>query len=274
MLEASTRVKICGITSLADAELAVELGAWAIGMIFYEGSPRSCSLEEAQRITAALRRKVELCGVFVNDPLEQVVRRSEDLGLTIVQLHGDEGPAFCGEVPRRTGARVIKAAQVAGPGDVRDLERYHVDFHLLDARAQAQAKQALRGGTGETFDWALLSERRSKVPLILSGGLNAENVAEAIAATGPFAVDSASGTESAPGKKDEQQLRAFFAAVERADRAGQPDDLDATAEPAAGEPENADDVGATPISPGEPGVAEQGAESVVLANAADAGAEA
>jgi phosphoribosylanthranilate isomerase len=208
------RVKICGITNLADAELAVELGAWAIGMVFFQGSPRQCSMEEAQRITAALHRKVELCGVFVNDPLEQVVRSSEDLGLTMVQLHGDEGPAFCGEVPRRTGARVIKAAQVAGPGDVRDLERYHVDFHLLDARAQAKEKQALRGGTGETFDWALLSARRSQVPLILSGGLNAKNVAEAIAATSPFAVDSASGTESAPGRKDEEKLRAFFAAVE------------------------------------------------------------
>ncbi len=214
MSEPHTRVKICGITSLPDAELAVELGAWAIGMIFFQGSPRRCSVEEAQSITAALHRKVELCGVFVNDPLEQVVQSSEDLGLTMVQLHGDEGPAFCGEVPRRTGARVIKAAQVAGPGDVRDLERYHVDFHLLDARAQAPQKQALRGGTGETFDWTLLSERRSKVPLILSGGLNARNVAEAIAATRPFAVDSASGTESAPGKKDEEKLRAFFAAVE------------------------------------------------------------
>jgi phosphoribosylanthranilate isomerase len=213
--ETAPQVKICGITNLADAELALELGAWAIGMIFFEGSPRRCSLEEAQRITAALRRKVELCGVFVNDPLERVVKTSEDLGLTLVQLHGDEGPAFCGEVPRRTGARVIKAAQVAGPGDVRDLERYHVDFHLLDARAQAQEKQALRGGTGETFDWALLAERRSKVPLILSGGLTEENVARAIAQTHPFAIDSASGTESAPGKKDEAKLRALFAAVKQ-----------------------------------------------------------
>jgi phosphoribosylanthranilate isomerase len=215
MSETHPKVKICGITGLADAELAVELGAWALGMIFYEGSPRGCSLEEAQRITAALRRKVELCGVFVNAPLERVVQTSEDLGLTMVQLHGDEGPAFCGEVPRRTGARVIKAAQVAGPGDVRDLERYHVEFHLLDARAQAPEKRALRGGTGETFDWALLAARRSKVPLILSGGLGPGNVAEAIAATKPFAVDSASGTERAPGQKDPDKLRAFFAAVER-----------------------------------------------------------
>ncbi len=115
------------------------------------------------------------------------MQTSEDLGLTLVQLHGDEGPSFCGEVPRRTGARVIKAAQVAGPGDVRDLERYHVDFHLLDARAQAPEKQGLRGGTGETFDWALIGARRSKVPLILSGGLTGENVAQAIAQTRPFA---------------------------------------------------------------------------------------
>jgi len=215
MSETSPRVKICGITSLADAELAVDLGAWAIGMIFFQGSPRRCSVEEAQRITAALQRKVELCGVFVNDPLELVVKTSENLGLTMVQLHGDEGPAFCGEVPRRTGARVIKAAQVASPGDVRDLERFHVDFHLLDARAQAPQKQALRGGTGETFDWSLLAERRSKVPLILSGGLSADNVAEAIAQARPFAVDSASGTERAPGRKDEEKLKAFFDAVER-----------------------------------------------------------
>jgi len=98
---------------------------------------------------------------------------------------------------------------------VRDLERFHVDFHLLDARAQAPQKQALRGGTGETFDWSLLAERRSKVPLILSGGLSADNVAEAIAQARPFAVDSASGTERAPGRKDEEKLKAFFDAVER-----------------------------------------------------------
>jgi phosphoribosylanthranilate isomerase len=259
MSEPHTRVKICGITSLADAELAVELGAWAIGMVFYDASPRKCSLQEAQRITAALARKVELCGVFVNDPLELVVKTSEDLGLTMVQLHGDEGPAFCGEVPRRTGARVIKAAQVAGPGDVRDLERYHVDFHLLDARAQAQDRQELRGGTGETFDWALLSERRSKVPLILSGGLNAENVVEAIAQTGPFAVDSASGTESAPGKKDEEKMRAFFAAVESS----------TTAEESA--PEGADDL---PISLAEPNSAAGETDRLSVVDAPSEGAAA
>ena len=110
---------------------------------------------------------------------------------------------------RRNGARVIKAAQVSGPGDVRDLERFHVDFHLLDARSRTPGKRELRGGTGETFDWTLLAERRSKVPLILSGGLTAENVAEAIALARPYAVDTASGTEAAPGRKDPEQAAAL-----------------------------------------------------------------
>jgi phosphoribosylanthranilate isomerase len=213
MDENAPRVKICGITTLADAQLATDLGAWALGMIFYEGSPRRCSLAQAQLIARTLRRRVELCGVFVNAPLEQIVSDCDELGLSLVQLHGDEGPAFCSEVARRTGARVIKAAQVAGSGDVRDLERYHVDFHLLDARAKAVARQGMRGGTGETFDWELVRARRSQVPLILSGGLTPENVAEAISVVHPYAVDTASGTEAAPGHKDPERLRAFFAAV-------------------------------------------------------------
>jgi len=214
LLASPPKVKVCGITNLEDAELAVELGAWTLGMIFFAGSPRSCSAAEAQRIVAVLRRRVELCGVFVNAPLEEVVRTSEDLGLSMLQLHGDEGPSFCAEASRRNGARVIKAVQVSGPGDVRDLERFHVDFHLLDARAAEPERLGLRGGTGDTFDWTLLKARRSKVPLILSGGLNADNVAEAITLTHPYAVDTASGTESAPGRKDADKLRAFFAAVE------------------------------------------------------------
>jgi len=216
-MSSSPRIKICGITNLADAELAVEMGAWAIGMIFYEGSPRRCSPAQAQLIAAALRRRVELCGVFVNAPLADIVRDSEQLELSLIQLHGDEGPSFCAEVARRTGARVIKAVQVSGAADVQDLERFHVDFHLLDARAKAVARQGMRGGTGETFDWGLVSARRSNVPLILSGGLSAENVTDALAVVRPYAVDSASGTEAAPGHKDPQRLRAFFQAVAETD---------------------------------------------------------
>jgi phosphoribosylanthranilate isomerase len=220
VLETPPRVKICGLTNLQDAELAAELGAWALGMIFYEGSPRRCAPAQAQVIAATLRRKVELVGVFVNAPLDRVVADCENYGLSMLQLHGDEGPAFCSEVARRSGVRVIKATQVAGPGDVRDVERFHVDFHLLDARARARSREGLRGGTGETFDWGVLAARRSKIPLILSGGLRAENVTQAIAKTMPCAVDTASGTESAPGRKDPEKLRAFFAAVARSAQVG------------------------------------------------------
>lgn len=216
MGDVPTRVKICGLTRLEDAELAVELGAWALGMIFFQPSPRRCSLEQAARIAAALRRRAELCGVFVNTPLPEIAHAVEELGLTMIQLHGDEGPSFCAEAARRTGARVIKATQVANAGDIRDLERFHVDYHLLDAKSSHAARGALRGGTGETFDWQLIAARRSRTPLILGGGLSPENVARAIERVHPFAVDTASGTERAPGHKDPAKLRAFFAAVKLA----------------------------------------------------------
>ena len=217
----ATRVKICGLTNLEDAEAAAAMGAWALGMIFHEASPRSCSAVEAERISSSLRRRAEICGVFVNAPLDEVVAAAEQVGLTMLQLHGDEGPAYCIEAARRTGARVIRAKQVESPGDMRDLERYRVDFHLLDARSQE--RPALRGGTGETFDWSLLSARRSKVPLILSGGIGSDNAAAAIAATRPYGIDSASGTEAAPGRKDPERMAALFAAVRDADADDEPE---------------------------------------------------
>src|SRR5579859_2329374 len=110
----SNRAKICGVTRLEDALLAAELGAWAVGMVFYPGSRRRCSLAEAEAIGAALHRRVELAGVFVNATLEQIADVGDRVGLTLVQLHGDEGPAFCAEAGRRTGARTIKAATARG----------------------------------------------------------------------------------------------------------------------------------------------------------------
>lgn len=219
-------MKICGLTSLPDAELACSLGAWAVGMIFYEPSPRRCSIEQASVICSQLRRRVELCGVFVNAAPDYVAATADELGLTLLQLHGDEGPAMCSELARRTGARVIKAVQVETPGDVRAIERFHVDYHLFDARASSPAEAQLRGGTGESFDWELVATRRTRTPLILSGGLHAGNVGEAIAVARPWAVDVASGTEQSPGRKDPERMRAFFAAVAAADQqpaeAGQP----------------------------------------------------
>jgi phosphoribosylanthranilate isomerase len=201
-------VKICGVTNLDDARRAVDLGAWAIGLIFHPGSPRRCRADDAAAITAALRRRVEIAGVFVNAPLDDVAHRADDLGLSLLQLHGDEGPAYCAEAARRTGCRVIKAARVRTRGDIDALEPFHTDFHLVDSHAPG-----LPGGTGETFDWSLLRARRTDTPLFLSGGLRPENVGEAIAAVRPFAVDVASGVEAEPGRKDHDKLEAFFAAV-------------------------------------------------------------
>ena len=202
------RIKLCGITSRDDALLAVEAGAWAVGCILWPGSPRACDPAEAARIATALRRRAHVCGVFVNAPLDEVAGLVDGIGLTMVQLHGDEGPAFCAEVARRTGAKVMKAAPVRGIADIRALEAFHTDYHLLDAH-----RPGMRGGTGETFDWELVRTRRSKIPLVLSGGLGPENVADAIAAVRPFAVDTASGTEASPGVKDPQRVAAFVKAV-------------------------------------------------------------
>ncbi len=204
----SVRIKFCGITRLADAELAVSLGAWAIGMVLWQGSPRAVDPDAAAEIAAAVKRRAEIAGVFVNPTLEEVTGLADAAGLTIVQLHGQEGPAFCREVARRTGCKVIKAARVHSRADIQALATFHTDFHLLDSYVPGTP-----GGTGETFAWELARAHVSKVPLILSGGLTPENVAGALAAVQPFAVDVASGVEAAPGIKDAERLRRFAQAV-------------------------------------------------------------
>jgi phosphoribosylanthranilate isomerase len=209
----ATRVKHCGITSLDDAETAVEAGAWALGMIFWPQSPRACAPDTAALIGSRLRRRVELAGVFVNQSLDEIAALAETAPLSLVQLHGDEGPAFCAEVARRTGARVVKAARIRSRADLQALQAFRsVDFHMVDAHVEG-----MRGGTGQTVDWGLLEGRHSEVPLILSGGLTPENVGEAVARVRPFAVDVASGTEAAPGVKDPERVRAFSEAVAAAD---------------------------------------------------------
>jgi phosphoribosylanthranilate isomerase len=205
------RVKICGVTNLDDAAEAVRLGAWAIGLIHYEQSPRRVDRAEAVRIGAAFRRKCEVVGVFVNPELDEVAKEVEDAGLTMVQLNGEEGPSLCAEIARRTGLKVIKAIHVASAADVHGAEAIRTDFHLFDRRGKG-----LWGGTGESFDWSLLSERRSQVPAILAGGLRPDNVAEAISVTHPYAVDVASGVEAEPGRKDHAAMAAFFEAAKAA----------------------------------------------------------
>lgn len=208
-----TRIKHCGIASLGDARLAAEAGAWALGMIFWPGSERRCAPDVAAEIGRELRRRVELAGVFVNQPLDEVAALAETVPLSLVQLHGDEGPAFCREVARRTGARVIKAARVRSGEDLQALAAFGgVDFHMVDAHVEGRW-----GGTGQTVEWDLLAHRRSEVPLVLSGGLTPENVGDAVARVRPFAVDVASGTEASPGVKDPGRIAAFGEAVRAAD---------------------------------------------------------
>ena len=205
-------MKICGLTAPVDARLAVELGAWALGLIFHPESPRACPVATAEAIGVELRREAEVTGVFVNATLEDVAELADRCSLSILQLHGDEGPAYCREAARRTGCRVMKAARVKDAASVRALDAFQVDFHLLDTYRRDR-----HGGTGERFDWELAGAHRRRVPLVLSGGLTPDSVGAGITAARPFAVDTASGTEATPGRKDPAKLRAFFRAVRRAD---------------------------------------------------------
>ena len=207
-----TRIKVCGLTTLDDARQAAELGAWALGLILWPESPRACSAAAAEEIGVLMHRRAAVTGVFVNATLDEVALAADRFSLDILQLHGDEGPAYCREAARRTGCRVMKAAPVRGAATIRELEPFHTDLHLLDAHVPGR-----RGGTGETFDWEVARAHPRTVPLVLSGGLSADNVGEAVAATEPYAVDTASGTESAPGVKDPLRVEAFFRAVEAAD---------------------------------------------------------
>jgi phosphoribosylanthranilate isomerase len=202
------KVKFCGITNPRDAEVAVGVGAWALGVIFWPHSPRRCELDVATRIAAEYKRQVEVVGVFVDPTLDELARTADSVGLTILQLHGDEGPSFCAEAARRTGCAVIKATRVRTRASIQALARFHTDYHLLDGYVPG-----VPGGTGETFAWELARAHRGAAQLMLSGGLRPENVGQAIEAVRPFAVDVASGVERTPGHKDHEKLAAFAEAV-------------------------------------------------------------
>ncbi|MBI2412643.1 MAG: phosphoribosylanthranilate isomerase [Deltaproteobacteria bacterium] len=195
------RVKICGITNIEDAEAAVSFGADALGFIFYGKSPRYIDPVHAGSIIRALPPFVVKVGVLVNETLEEVRRVREEASLDRVQLHGDETPEYCAEV----GAGVIKAFRIRGRTDIDKLALYDVPAFLLDTY-----KEGVPGGTGETFNWEIAVEASAERRIILSGGLNAENVAMAIKTVRPYAVDVSSGVEAAPGKKDLEKMKKFI----------------------------------------------------------------
>lgn len=206
------RVKICGVTTPEDACLAAELGAHAIGLNFYSESPRSISPFAARNILRALPPLISFVGIFVNWAPEPVIALSQALRLSAAQLHGDETPQTVSEVAKKIP--VIKALRIEKGSAPMGLPRHRAAAaFLLDAASPGQF-----GGTGVTTDWSQARALAESHRIILAGGLTPENVAEAILAVRPFAVDVASGVESLPGKKDPAKLRAFFSEVARANR--------------------------------------------------------
>lgn len=204
-LRMSVRVKICGITSVADGLVAVEAGADMIGLMFYEGSPRHITIAQAAEISRALPPFVMRVGVFVNPEEHLVSRAIAECNLSLLQFHGDEPSDFCTQFSLMS----LKAIRVRDAASLEQLADFHTDAFLLDA----YSKSGL-GGTGEKFNWELAIEaRKFNKPIFLAGGLTPENVAAAVAQVRPFAVDVSSGVESAPGKKDAAKVRAFIAAA-------------------------------------------------------------
>ncbi len=198
------RVKICGITREKDALLAAELGAHAIGFIFYPGSPRYLSPEKARKISASLPPFVQRVGVFVNEDPSRIKRIRDLVGLDVVQLHGEESPDVCALFY----PRVVKALRIKDEKDLAALSSYRgrVGGILLDTFVRG-----VFGGTGKTFNWSLAQKaKRSGLPLILAGGLNPQNVEEAIKKVRPSGLDISSGVEITPGVKHPALLKALF----------------------------------------------------------------
>jgi phosphoribosylanthranilate isomerase len=201
-----TRVKICGMTNLEDALLAVDLGADALGFIFAP-SPRRVTVEQAREVIHRLPPFVTRVGVFVDSDLQEVQRIMAACSLDMAQLHGRETPDYC----RQLFPRAIKSFRVRDASSLGSLSLYNVSAYLLDSYVEGQP-----GGTGRTFDWSLALEARRHGPVIIGGGLSPDNVRQAIAAVHPYGVDVCSGVEARPGKKDPQKVRRFIEEVRAA----------------------------------------------------------
>ena len=204
----SVTVKICGITSQADARAAAAAEADAIGLMFYKESPRHVTIEQAKEICEVLPAHIMRVGVFVNTDEALINRALSECLLNILQFHGDETPEDCAQYPVMT----LKAFRVQGPETLEQMKDYSTAGFLLDA----YTKEA-RGGTGEKFNWDLaVQAQQLRKPVFLAGGLTPDNVAEAVRKVEPFGVDVSSGVESEPGKKDPEKMAAFVKAAKSA----------------------------------------------------------
>jgi phosphoribosylanthranilate isomerase len=203
----NVRIKICGITSVEDAEAAVEAGVDALGLVFHPASPRYLTLEQAVDISVGLPVTIQRVGVFVDAEEAFVRERIEAVGLDTVQFHGKETPEYCG---RFAPVDVWKAFRVEGPESLESMPAYETTAWLLDSYVPGQP-----GGTGARFNWDLAVEAKQYGrPIVLAGGLTPETVREAIEKVRPWAVDVSSGVERAPGRKIAARMKAFVEAVE------------------------------------------------------------
>jgi phosphoribosylanthranilate isomerase len=201
------KVKICGIRTLEEATAALEYGADALGFNFWPGSPRHVSLESAAAIISRLNPFATCIGVVVNETPDVILSIFHRLGLSAVQLHGDETPEYCKSL---ADARIIKALRVGPAFDPKSIKAYPANAILLDASMKGHY-----GGTGRRFDWSAAIESKEYAPIILAGGLTIENVEDAIKTVRPMAVDVCSGVEAEPGKKDFGKLKLFMETVHR-----------------------------------------------------------
>jgi len=205
------QVKICGITNKEDALFASECGAAALGFIFYPASPRYIKPEDAQKIISALPGEVIKVGVFVNEKAEEIAKIVKYSSIDMIQLHGDESPEYCRQFP---ASIIIKAVELKSCNDLNHALSYNASAILVDSR-----HAGLYGGTGLKANWELATALRNKKPLVLSGGLNENNIAEALRKVNPAALDINSGVEISPGKKDHGKLSRIFNVIGEADTA-------------------------------------------------------
>ena len=198
-------VKICGITSRKDAEMVVNHGASAIGMIFYPESPRYILPEKIKKWISTIPDSTKKVGVFVNEKQKNLNTIVEELDLDYIQLHGDESPEYCDKMIKP----VIKAFRLGVAFDPAILDIFHVHAFLFDTY-----QKGIRGGTGKSFNWDLISDLNTDTPIILSGGLNLENISQVIETVRPSAIDVNSGVESKQGVKDKEKVAKLFHAIE------------------------------------------------------------
>lgn len=213
----SVEVKICGVNSAAAADAAVAGGAAFIGLVFYPPSPRHVTPGEAARLARGVPKGIKRVGLFVDADDAAIGEAIEEAGLGLLQLHGAETPARVLALKARFSVPTMKAIKIARAEDVGEAERYLevADWLLFDAKPPAAMTGALPGGNALSFDWRLIAGRRWPKPWMLSGGLNAGNLAEAVATSGARAVDVSSGVEDRPGHKDPARIAGFLEAARR-----------------------------------------------------------